>query len=276
MKSGLRRALLLGRRRPRLSGAGSPTAIRGDGYEFVELREYVAGDDPRRIDWAATARAGALQTRVVLEDVALTLVAIVDHSESMRLGRRRALTIAAQEAIQTWYSAAETDDRCIRITGRGVYAPPGLRGPRSALVCSNVGGEEPFVLRDVLETARCALPVGSALLVISDFFDVTNDFGPLLRRLPQRYDCTALIARDPWFDDLPLRGFVTMQDAEKKAQCRVFVGAHERDRYLRAVREREAALRHRFENAGWRTGILREEDGEGSLLAAFGIPSTIA
>jgi uncharacterized protein (DUF58 family) len=276
VNSALRRALLLGRRRPRLIGAGSPTAIRGDGYEFVELREYVAGDDPRRIDWAATARAGALQTRVVLEDVALTLAAIVDDSDSMRLGRRRTLALAAQEALQTWYSAAETDDRCIRITGRRVHAPPGLRGPRSALVCSNVRSEEAFVLRDVLEIARSALPLGSALLVVSDFFDLTSGLDALLSRLPQRFDCTALIVRDPWFCDLPLRGFVTMQDAEKKTQRRIFIGAHERNRYLHAVREREASLQRRFENAGWRTGVLREEDGQDSLLAAFGVPSVLA
>ena len=53
----LRDALLRGKRRPRRFGAGSPTMYRGDGYEFIELREYVPGDDVRRIDWAATARA---------------------------------------------------------------------------------------------------------------------------------------------------------------------------------------------------------------------------
>ena len=276
MKSELRHALLLGRRRPRLIGAGSPTAIRGDGYEFVELREYVAGDDPRRIDWAATARAGALQTRVILEDVALTLATIVDNSKSMALGKRRPLALAAQEAMQTWYSAAETDDRCIRITMRGLNAPPGLRGQRSALVCSNVRDDRAFVLRDVLEIARCALPLGSALLVISDFFDLNDGDNRLLRRLPRRCDCTALIARDPWFSGLPLAGFVSMRDAESGAQRRVFIGARERARYQQAVVTREAALRRRFEDAGWRTGVLQEGDGQSSLFGAFGLPSAIA
>ena len=72
----LRNALLSGRQRPRNPGGGSPVSYRGDGYEFAELRAYVAGDDPRRLDWAATARVGALQTRVILEDVSLTLAGI--------------------------------------------------------------------------------------------------------------------------------------------------------------------------------------------------------
>jgi uncharacterized protein (DUF58 family) len=271
MTAELRRALLRGRRRPRMVGAGSPTAFRGDGYEFVELREYVAGDDPRRIDWAATARAGALQTRVVLEDVALTLAAIVDDSDSMRLGRERPLLRAASEALQAWYGAAETDDRCVRITSAGVYAPASLRGRRSALVCANVQSSALFGLRTTLEVARVALPIGTALLVISDFLDMESALDELLLRLASRLDCTALIAQDPWCDGLPLRGFVTLRDAETGAQRRTFVGVSERERYLRAVMDRDADLRARLARAGWRTGSLREENGEHSLMRAFGL-----
>ena len=75
----LRAALLRGRR-ANVRGGGVASPRRSDGYEFAELRGYVEGDDPRRIDWAATARAGALQTRVVLEDVALVLAAAIDAS----------------------------------------------------------------------------------------------------------------------------------------------------------------------------------------------------
>src|SRR5580692_9234279 len=106
----IRDALLRARRRPRHIAAGSPTVYRGDGYEFVELRAYVPGDDVRRIDWAATARSGDLQTRVVLEDVALTLAAIVDTSPSMRVGRTRPVLEAGREALQAWFGAATGDD----------------------------------------------------------------------------------------------------------------------------------------------------------------------
>jgi uncharacterized protein (DUF58 family) len=41
-------------------GAGEVRSrARGEGLEFAELRPYTAGDDPRRIDWRATARRGA-------------------------------------------------------------------------------------------------------------------------------------------------------------------------------------------------------------------------
>src|SRR5580704_13957613 len=137
----IRDALLRSRRRPRHLGAGSPTIYRGDGYEFVELRAYVPGDDVRRIDWAATARSGDLQTRVVLEDVALTLAAIVDTSPSMRVGRRRPLVDAAREALESWFGAAIGEDRCIVVGTDGVTPPALQRGAHRALCsCSPAAG----------------------------------------------------------------------------------------------------------------------------------------
>ena len=129
----IRDALLRARRRPRHLGAGSPTIYRGDGYEFVELRAYVPGDDVRRIDWAATARSGDLQTRVVLEDVALTLAGILDASPSMRVGRQRPLLDAAREALESWFGAASGEDRCIRVEADAVTPPALQRGARHAV-----------------------------------------------------------------------------------------------------------------------------------------------
>jgi uncharacterized protein (DUF58 family) len=243
----LRDALLRGKRRPRRLGAGSPTVYRGDGYEFVELREYAAGDDVRRIDWAATARTGQLQTRVVLEDVALTLAAVVDTSASMRAGRRRALLESAREAARTWYGAADGSDRAVAVPV-----------------------DEPFQLQRALDVAAAVLPRGAALLVVSDFWELPHDDEQLIR-LALRYDCTALVARDPWYDGLPLAGFVHVRDAESGAAARVFLGKRERDRYARAVRARESALLDRFAGAGWRTGVFDERDGSAALLRAFGV-----
>jgi len=229
---------------------------RGDGYEFVELREYVPGDDVRRIDWAATARVGELQTRVVLEDVALTLAALLDDSPSMEVGRTRPLARAGEEAMRTWFSSGRSGDRLLRIGNDHVAPPP-------APVTT------PFDLRGALETARAALRRGSALLAIGDWYELDDAFDDLLMSLGTWCDCTAMIARDPWYDGLPVGGVVRFADSEG-GSARMYVGRHERERFAQAVRARESALAARFERANWRTGILREDDGSASLLAAFG------
>lgn len=265
----VREALLRGRRRPRNLGAGSPTIYRGDGYEFVELRAYVPGDDVRRIDWAATARSGDLQTRVILEDVALTLAVILDASPSMHVGRRRPLFTAAHEAVATWFGAAAADDRCIAVAP-DVVTPASIQRRSHAVIASLPRGTEAFDLERALRTALGALPRGTALLAIGDWYELRETHEPLLATLGTRFDCTALLARDPWHDDLPLHGFVRLRGAEG-GHVRAFIGARERAAFRGAVRERESAVLARFSRAGWRTGLLREDDGAASLGAAFGL-----
>jgi hypothetical protein len=262
--------LLAGKRRPRARGGGSPTKFRGDGYEFVEVREYVPGDDPRRIDWAATARSGGLQTRVVLEDVALTLAAIVDTSASMRAGVDRELRLAADEATAAWYDIARADDRCIRVFPDSILAPS-LRGPGGARACALGKSQATFDLMRACAAARAALPRGSALLVITDAFGLPNDGDRQLGDLGTRCDCSVLLARDPWYDGLPLRGFTRIEDLETGERRSLYFGATARKRYVDAVRAREHDLLARFDAAGWRAGTLHESAGRASLLAAFGL-----
>jgi len=264
----IREALLRARRRPRHLGAGSPTIYRGDGYEFVELRAYVAGDDVRRIDWAATARSGELQTRVVLEDVALTLGAILDESPSMRVGKRRPLLDAGREAVETWFGAALGEDRCIRVRADGVTPPALQRSAHAANV--SLASSTTFDVTRALRTARAALPRGTALLAVSDWYELDDSLDRELAQLGARFDCTALVARDPWYDGLPLGGFVRLRGAEG-GHTRAYVGARERAAFLEAVRRRERRLLRRFEIANWRTGVLHERDGATSLAGAFGL-----
>lgn len=245
----LRAALLRGLRRPALTGPGSVAGRRGEGYEFVELRAYQPGDDPRRIDWAATARSGDVQLRVMREENPLQIAAIVDESGSMQVGRARALADSAREAERAWYEIAQTGDRIVALAGKGVD------------------------VERTLTIARRALRKSAALLVISDFYWVRehHTFADLAIALGQRLDVTALIARDPWYDELPLRGYVRVRDAESGRSERLFVGKQERSRFRDAVAHRERELTAQLQEFGWRTGVLAEADGRSSLYAAFGL-----
>ncbi|GAC1586504.1 MAG: hypothetical protein NVS3B28_10300 [Candidatus Velthaea sp.] len=259
----LRAAIVRGARRTPRRGSGVRSSRPGDGYEFAQLRGYVEGDDPRRIDWAASARIGELQTRVYLEETALVLAAIVDESPSMRVGRERRLSDAADEALRAWFGAAENDDRVQRI----VDERP-IDDRRAAL---HVRARKPFDLMRALDFALRVLPRGTSLLAIGDAYDLPADDGDLLVRLAQRCDATILLARDPWHDDFPLRGLRRMRDAESGRTRLLYFGKHERERYAAAVRAREFALHERFANAGWRVGTLDAREGRVSLEAAFGL-----
>ncbi|HEV8411018.1 MAG TPA: DUF58 domain-containing protein, partial [Gemmatimonadaceae bacterium] len=56
---------------------------RGEGLSFANLREYAVGDDPRRIDWKATARRAQLITREYSIERAQTVITLIDAGRSM-------------------------------------------------------------------------------------------------------------------------------------------------------------------------------------------------
>jgi uncharacterized protein (DUF58 family) len=262
--NGLRAAIVRGARRTRRRGDGVRTPRAGEGYEFAQLRGYVEGDDPRRIDWAASARTGALQTRVFVEETSLVLAAVCDHSPSMRLGRRRRLTDAADDALRAWFGAAESEDRVVRIVDDRLVA-----GVRPAL---HATAARPFDLIRALTFAAHVIPRGASLLAITDGYDLPPDGAPeLLLQIGERCDATVLLARDPWHDGLPLRGLCRVRDAETGRARTLYFGRRERARFTAAVAEREAAQSARFAGAGWRVGSLDEADGRASLERAFGL-----
>jgi uncharacterized protein (DUF58 family) len=261
----LRAAIVRSARRVHGGGTVARGARPGDGYVFDRLRGYAEGDDPRRIDWSATARIGALQTRVYLEETVLVLAALVDEAPSMRLGRKRALRDAAQDAVRAWFAAAETTDRAQRVVDER------LVGDRRAAV--DVRARGPFDLRRSLELAVRALPQGSSFLLLTDGLSVAGNaaFAELLERAGRRFDATVLLAADPWIDGLPLRGFVRVRDVATGRSRRLFVGPRARERYRRASAERDAALREGFRRARWRVGALEEADGAAALERTFGL-----
>ncbi|MCA9211906.1 MAG: DUF58 domain-containing protein [Planctomycetales bacterium] len=57
---------------------------RGSSVEFAEYRKYVAGDDPRRLDWRAYARSDRYYIKEFEADTNLRLCVVLDTSGSMR------------------------------------------------------------------------------------------------------------------------------------------------------------------------------------------------
>ncbi len=224
------------------------------------------GDDPRRIDWAATARAGDLQTRVVLEDSSLALAAAIDASPSMFVGRTLSNYDAACNAASAWYAAAVGDDRCYRVGAGTVLAAPHARGRMAAAYCAAAREAPGTKLRRELEVALALLPRDARLLIVSDFFELT-DMRPVLRACTARFDVTALVIGDPWRGALPLRGFVRLRDAGSGAVARVFVDRRARDRYRAAVVRREAAVLEALHDFGARTALLEADAGCERALA---------
>jgi len=68
----------------RLAAVGvRSTPRRGEGRTFSNLRDYVVGDDPRHIDWKASARRGRPITREYTIEQSQTVYLLVDAGRTM-------------------------------------------------------------------------------------------------------------------------------------------------------------------------------------------------
>jgi uncharacterized protein (DUF58 family) len=68
----------------RLASVGvRATRRRGEGRSFSRLRDYVVGDDPRYIDWKATARRSQVTTREFTVEQSQSVFMLVDAGRSM-------------------------------------------------------------------------------------------------------------------------------------------------------------------------------------------------
>ncbi|RMC36141.1 DUF58 domain-containing protein [Paracoccus alkanivorans] len=98
-----------GRHRPATRRPGvAPARLEGSGMDLREIRAYVAGDDPRRLDPAATARTGQPHIRSLHEDRDDTTLLIADFRAPMLWGTGTALRSvrAARHLARAGWQAA--------------------------------------------------------------------------------------------------------------------------------------------------------------------------
>jgi uncharacterized protein (DUF58 family) len=70
-----------------MSGAHR-SPYQGSSVEFNQHRQYVAGDDIRRLDWKVFGRTDKLQVKQFRQETNLDLIVLLDASGSMRYGSR--------------------------------------------------------------------------------------------------------------------------------------------------------------------------------------------
>lgn len=75
----------------------------GGAGEFVDFREYVDGEDLRRLDWKVLARTGRAYTRLYQDETNLSCTLVLDASGSMRFGAKSARDLAGSKLEYAQY-----------------------------------------------------------------------------------------------------------------------------------------------------------------------------
>lgn len=199
------RSLLFGRR---------ASHVRGRGLDFEELRNYVAGDDVRSIDWRVTARTQKPYIRVYSEERDRPTMLLVDQRINMFFGSRRSMkSVVAAEvaALSAWRVFAQGDRvgafvfndtvieqvrmhrsraTVLRILDRVTTQNKQLRSDQKAPAA-------PEKLNEVLDKVARICHHDALILIASDFDGADEKTRDLLLNLSQSNDVICALAYDP-------------------------------------------------------------------------------
>ena len=223
-------------------GAGGTRRSRttGSSAEFSDYREYIPGDDIRRIDWNAMARFDRIFLKLFMEEQESAVTVLVDGSGSM--GEK--WTAARQAAEAVGYLALTGGDRLrmIFLSEGGNRMSPLLSGRQAYArltqfldTCAPSGGGS--LTERVLHTE--GLRKGLCFL-ISDCYE-EGGIGEALDSLRYRgQECAVIQPLSPFELDPALDGAVRLTDAEDGGTVDLLADREALENYRQAL---EAFLR---------------------------------
>lgn len=159
--------------------------FRGSSAEFAQHREYVAGDELRRIDWKVFARNDRLVIKEFVEETTLNCHVLLDTSESMAFGSQP----WTKFQYARWCAAAlshlvlgqrDTAGLVLFNDQVQVKVPPANGDPQKTNILRALESVEPggpTGVGQVLTWLGSRLSRRGIVAIFSDFFD---ELGPIL------------------------------------------------------------------------------------------------
>ena len=198
------------------------SAFKGRGMAFSEVREYQYGDDIRDIDWNVTARFDKPYVKVFEEERELTVMLLVDVSNSLDFGTVKQFKrdMVAEIAATLAFSAIQNNDKIgvIFFSDRIEKFIPPKKGRKHIL----------YVIRELLDfkaqgsrtNIQCAIEYLTNALkkrctafILSDFID-DHDYKNALTIANRKHDVVAVQVYDKRLEVLPDVGLMKVRDAE--------------------------------------------------------------
>lgn len=199
----------------------NPSIFHGEGYDFIELREYMPGDDIRHIDWNITAKKQQPYIKVFREERELNIVLASMLNGSVHFGSKKFKQelIAEITALLSFSAIRNGDLLSSFIFADKLYKEN--RPSKKIHAVQNLVGE--ILDFDALHKRADykglsmylmkRLKRKSLLIVLADYFDL-----PDFKVLARKHEVIAVIVRDRLEEHPPAFGFSTLQDPESGAE----------------------------------------------------------
>ncbi|HUN72751.1 MAG TPA: DUF58 domain-containing protein [Steroidobacteraceae bacterium] len=229
------------------------SAQRGRGLEFQEVRPYVAGDDPRNIDWRVTARRGRPHTKLFREERERPVWLLVDLQPGLFFGTRRQLKsalVVRTAALLAWV-ASHGGDRVGAVIAHGAAQTrilpararqSGVLPLLEAMLQSQPrapGQPSPLALEEGLRALLPLVRPGSQILAVSDFAGLRQEADSLWTALAAHTDLRLFWITDALEEEgLPNGRF----RAGLPGRLRILDGSRMRERWRQVWRDRETRI----------------------------------
>jgi uncharacterized protein (DUF58 family) len=228
----------------------------GASVEIQDFRNYVPGDDPRRIDWFSYARTGNLIVRLYREEVSPFFDIIVDSSASMAIrdGRKGPL---AHELCDWLFHSAHSAGLAVRLFAAGSrmqrLEEPGQLAFR----------EEESILFSTPRQACGGLRRSSVRLVLSDFM---SPYSATAAVTALAAGCSRLIAMHllgPFEASPDPRGPAVLDAVEEGRKADITLDRRAVETYARRLQALKDEVREQvFKCAGLHLEIVADRDLE--------------
>ena len=197
------------------------SAFKGRGMTFSEVRNYQFGDDVRTIDWNVTARYNEPFVKIFEEERELTLMLMVDVSNSALFGTNNALkkNIITEISATLAFSALQNNDKVGLILFSDqveLYIPPSKGKTHILRIIRELIEFKPLSkktdIKVALEFLTRILKKKSITFILSDF--ISSDYEKSLKIISKKHDLTGIKVYDKFEEAIPNLGLVQMFDQE--------------------------------------------------------------
>lgn len=198
------------------------SAFKGRGMAFSEVREYQYGDDMRDIDWNVTARYNKPFIKVFEEERELTVMLLIDVSESLGFGSKSVLKrdMVAEIAATLAFSAIQNNDKIgvIFFSDKVEKFIPPKKGRKHILfIIREILGFEPESngtdLNMVVRYMTNAIKKKCTAFLVSDFIDQA-DYSKAMQIANNKHDVVAVQVYDELSTKLVPVGLMKIKDPE--------------------------------------------------------------
>ena len=242
----------------------------GEGFEFAELREYIYGDDVRKIDWKTTAKLGKPYVKIYHEERELNVAVVSVLGGSVYFGTHQQKQDSIAKVVSTiGYSAVKNSDLFSHyIVADKLYdiqkPTKKLYGVKKAVESivefESLGKNCDFAM--VTQMIKDRIKKKSLLFIVSDF---VGEFD--LKLLSKKHDIVAVIVRDRFEEDPSELGYLQLIDPATKARFEANIDSSTLKAYKKALYENDERLYKQFKKNSIRFVKVYTDEDAGLKLA---------